>query len=179
MVALHILASDIDEYIESYKHELTYDPTIAFTPWEKEVIYRCVEDCGFELATKDDFQAESTEEKQGKEYNLVFVVHGDFTVTSSAIFHTQSGQFKIKALIFHEDLAKKRYEQIAKQLVKEGSIIMPAGSDEEYLLEMLREAEETVRWEKAKILAPGASIWDVRFDKWGHFVRKELDVVPL
>lgn len=179
MAALHILASDIDEYIESYKHELVYDTAIAFSSWEREVIYRCIEDCGFELVTRDDFKVESTDVKQEREYNLVFVVHGDFTVTSSAIFHTQSGQFKIQALIFHEDFSKKRYEQIAKQLMKEGNVIMPAGSDEEYLLEMLREAEETVRWEKAKILAPGASIWDVRFDKWGHFVRKELDVVPL
>jgi len=44
---------------------------------------------------------------------------------------------------------------------------------------MLRDAEESIRWEKAQLLAPGASIWDIRFDEWGHFVRKELDVIQL
>jgi len=176
MAALHMLASDIDEYVELYKKELVYDLSPALTSWEKEVIYRCVESCGFELKNENDFVATSTEEK---EYNLVLIVHGSFTIESVAIFHTSSGQFHIKSLIFHESYSKKRYEHIAKQLVKNESVIMSSGSDEEYLCEMLRDAEEMVRWEKAKQYAPGASVWDVCFDEQGHFVRKELDVVSL
>jgi len=191
MAALNILASDIDEYIESSKKVLKYDFSAAFTPWEKEVISRCCEDCGFEVKDEKSFwQAESASRIKNPdsgqarvtkktEYNLVFVVHGPYTVSSSAIFHTQSGQFKIQALIFHESYAKKRYEQIAKLLVKNESVVMPPGSDEEYLTEMLRDAEEVIRWEKAAALAPGASIWDIKFDERGHFVRSELDVVPL
>lgn len=107
----------------------------------------------------------------------VLLLKGTWGVQPQATIQTQDGKKAVQVFVFHSTFATHRNKVLAQKLVESNAVILPDGTDVDYLERALNEETENHLMETAKRLAKGLPIYEVTFANDGSFSVKDLGTV--
>lgn len=101
-------------------------------------------------------------------------VRGNYGILPKFFQQTQDGRSTSEVFIFHETLVSERHRELAKKLIADKAVKLPAGCDHEYFYEVLSEMTDLHLFETVKRLASGLPIFLVVFAESGSFTVEEM-----
>jgi len=109
--------------------------------------------------------------------NAVVIVKGDYGILPRHYLEMNGRKLLVEVFEYHQTLVDKRHRTLTKELIKNGSVKLIEGQDEESLYEAFGDIGENHLMETLRSLAKDMPIYEVKFDEGGGFKVVDLGEV--